>query len=133
MGYQTEFIRDIYFAINTLDTRKYGSKLSLQEEIKEAQRSNKRMIGLTLETRPDCISIKHIKRMREFNVTRLQIGVQHIDDTILKGVERGCMTKDIIYGNNLWKQNGGKVDWHLMPDLPGSSVEKDIEMFKKIF
>ena len=82
LGYQTEFIRDIYFAINTLDTRKYGSKLSLQEEIKEAQRSNKRMIGLTLETRPDCISIKQIKRFREFNVTRLQIGVQHIDDTI---------------------------------------------------
>ena len=133
LEYQKEFIRDIYFAINTLDTRNYENKLSLQEEIKEAQRSNKRMIGLTLETRPDCISIKQIKRLREFNVTRLQIGVQHIDDTILNGVERGCTTKDIIYGNNLWKQNGGKVDWHLMPDLPGSSVEKDIEMFKKIF
>ena len=132
LGYQEEYIRDIYYAINRLDTR-YGDKLSLDEEIKESQRSKRRMIGLTLETRPDCITLKQIRKLREFNVTRLQIGVQHIDDEILNGVDRGCTKKDIIYGNELWKQNGGKVDWHLMPDLPGSSVQKDIEMFEKIF
>ena len=132
LGYQKEYIRDIYYAINTLETR-YGNKLSLEEEMKESQRSQKRMIGLTLETRPDCISMKQVRKLREFNVTRLQIGVQHIDNDILNGVDRGCTTEDIIYGNDLWKQNGGKVDWHLMPDLPGSSVQKDIEMFEKIF
>ena len=132
LGYQKEYIRDIYFAINTLGER-CGDKLSLEEEIKESQRSQRRMIGLTLETRPDCVSLKQVKKLREFNVTRLQIGVQHIDNDILNIVERGCTTQDIIYGNQLWKQNGGKVDWHLMPDLPGSSVQKDIEMFQKIF
>tara|TARA_B100000686_G_C16785292_1_gene974802 strand:+ start:861 stop:2858 length:1998 start_codon:yes stop_codon:yes gene_type:complete len=132
LNYQKEYIRDIYYAINTLQ-RRYGEKLSLEEEIKGSERSQKRMIGLTIETRPDCISMKQIKKLREFNVTRLQIGVQHIDDSILNGVERGCTTRDTIYGNHLWKHNGGKVDWHLMPDLPGSSVQKDIEMFQKIF
>lgn len=132
LEYQKEFIRDIYYGINTL-TRRIGSKLSLEQEIGYAQTSPKRMIGLTLETRPDCINLRQIKKLREFNVTRLQIGVQHIDDDILEKIERGCTTKDTIYGNHLWKQNGGKVDWHLMPDLPGSSVEKDIEMFRKVF
>tara|TARA_B100001094_G_scaffold72638_1_gene68934 strand:- start:9793 stop:11805 length:2013 start_codon:yes stop_codon:yes gene_type:complete len=132
LEYQEEYIRDIYYSINTLP-RRFGTKGSLEEEIKYSEESKKRIIGLTLETRPDCISLRQVRRMRKFNVTRLQIGVQHIDNDILREIERGCTTEDIIYGNNLWKQNGGKVDWHLMPDLPGSSMERDISMFKKIF
>ena len=130
--YQMEFIRDIYYSINTLTTRS-GERGSLEYEINFAQKSRKRIIGLTLETRPDCISLKQIKKLREFNVTRLQIGVQHIDNEILEYIERDSTVEDTIYGNYLWKQNGGKVDWHLMPDLPGSSIEKDLEMFEKIF
>lgn len=132
LEYQKEFVRDIYYSINTL-THRGVPKASLEEEIEINQTSSKRLIGLTLETRPDCINLRQIKRMREFNVTRLQIGVQHIDDDILLEIQRGCYTNDTIKGNYLWKQNGGKVDWHLMPDLPGSSVEKDINMFEKIF
>ena len=52
---------------------------------------------------------------------------------VLEFINRGCYTKDTIYSTYLWKQNGGKIDWHLMPDLPGSSYEKDMEMFKEIF
>lgn len=132
LGYQKEFIRDIYYSINTLTTRQ-GVRGSLEEEINFSQNSKKRIIGLTLETRPDCISLKQVKKLREFNVTRLQIGVQHIDNGILKLIERDSTVEDTVYGNYLWKQNGGKVDWHLMPDLPGSSVTKDLEMFEKIF
>ena len=58
---------------------------------------------------------------------------RNIDNDILDIIERGCTNEDTIYGNYLWKHNGGKVDWHLMPDLPGSSIEKDLDMFKKIF
>tara|TARA_B100000214_G_scaffold373503_1_gene353968 strand:+ start:1226 stop:3253 length:2028 start_codon:yes stop_codon:yes gene_type:complete len=132
LDYQTSFIRDIYYSINSIDER-YSEKLSLKEEIKNAQTSSKRIIGLTLETRPDYINLKQIKRLREFNVTRLQIGVQHIHNDVLDYIERGCHLKDIIQGNNQWKQNGGKIDWHLMPDLPGSSIEKDMDMFQKLF
>jgi len=132
LEYQKEFIRDIYYSINSL-VRRGGNRLTLEEEIKYSEYSEKRIIGLTLETRPDCISLKQIKKLREFNVTRLQIGVQHIDNNILEYIERGCSNEHTILGNNLWKQNGGKVDWHLMPDLPSSSLQKDIDMFEKIF
>ena len=133
LEYQYEFIRDIYYSVNTLVDRTRLNKYSLDEEIDLNEKSDKRLIGLTLETRPDCINLRQIKKLRNYNVTRLQIGVQHIDDNILNKIERGCTTADTIRGNYLWKQNGGKVDWHLMPDLPGSSIEKDIEMFRKIF
>ena len=132
LEYQREFVRDIYYSINSLITRS-GERSSLAEEINFAQTSRKRIIGLTLETRPDCITLKQIKKLREFNVTRLQIGVQHTNNEILEYIERDSTVEDTIYGNYLWKQNGGKVDWHLMPDLPGSSIEKDLEMFEKIF
>jgi len=132
LNYQNEFIRDIYHGINNLTTR-CNEKLSLEKEIKLAETSEKRIIGLTIETRPDCINLKTIRKYRTFNITRLQIGVQHIDNDILKKIERGSTTNDTIKANHLWKHNGGKIDWHLMPDLPGSSVEKDLEMFRKIF
>lgn len=132
--YQWEFIRDIYSSINTLDDRKLSvTKLSLEEEIKLAETSKKRIIGLTIETRPDCVTLKQIKKYRKFNITRLQIGVQHINDDILNIIQRGCLTKDTIKSTYLWKQNGGKLDWHLMPDLPGSSIQEDIKMIDEIF
>ena len=132
-GYQDEFIRDIYFSINNLSSRNVKDKLSLEKEIENAQYSNHRIIGLTLETRPDCVTLKSVKKYRKYNVTRLQIGVQHIDDDILDAIQRGCHTEDTIRANYLWKQNGGKTDFHIMPDLPCSSVEKDIEMFSELF
>ena len=132
VGYQESFIRDIYYSVNTLKKRN-GTKHSLEEEINIAEKSDKRLIGLTLETRPDYINLRQIRRLRRFNVTRLQIGVQHIDDEILQEINRGCYLKDTIKGNNLWKINGGKIDWHLMPDLPGSSKEQDLQMFSEIF
>tara|TARA_B110000285_G_C15122593_1_gene618134 strand:- start:4 stop:2040 length:2037 start_codon:yes stop_codon:yes gene_type:complete len=133
IGYQDEFIRDIYHSINNLDRRDITEKLTLEKEINIAQHSKHRIIGLTLETRPDCVTLKRIKRYRKYNVTRIQLGIQHIDDDILDTIKRGCHTEDTIKGNNLWKQNGGKTDFHIMPDLPSSSVEIDINMFNEIF
>ena len=133
IGYQDEFIRDIYHSINTLSRRNVDVKLPLEKEIHFAQYSQHRIIGLTLETRPDCVTLKRVKRYRKYNVTRLQLGIQHIDNDILDAIQRGCHTEDTIQANNLWKQNGGKTDFHIMPDLPCSSVEKDIKMFNELF
>jgi ELP3 family radical SAM enzyme/protein acetyltransferase len=67
------------------------------------------------------------------NITRVQIGVQHFDDDVLKYIKRDCYLKDTINATYLLKQNGYKIDMHLMPDLPGSSFEKDMNMFQKLF
>jgi len=132
-NYREKFIKDIYYAVNSISDRN-TLNTNLYHEIKYNEYDAKhKLIGLTLETRPDCVTLKQIRQLRKFNVTRLQIGVQHIDNEILNMINRGCTTEDTIRATNLWKQNGGKIDWHLMPDLPGSSIEKDKEMFRKLF
>ena len=104
-------------------------KLSLQEEQELNETAECKVIGLTLETRPDHISPLELKRLRSLGCTRVQIGVQHTDDEILQKINRGCTTADAVKAVALLKQHCFKVDIHLMPDLPFSSVEADMDMF----
>ena len=62
----------------------------------------------------------------------LQLGIQHTDDTILKKVNRGCYLNDSISALQILKDYSFKVDAHWMPDLPGSSFEKDKDMFNYV-
>lgn len=134
LDYQESFIRDIYYSANVFycDRDARRSKKSLEEEITINETARCRVIGLTLETRPDFITKEELLRFRRYGVTRVQIGVQHTDDYILKKINRGCYLKDTVQAIRLLKNNGFKVDIHLMPDLPFSSYEKDKEMFERV-
>ena len=132
IGYQEEFIRDLYYSANTYYNDIKRDKLSLEEEIKLNESAKCRIIGLTLETRPDCINKREIMRFRRYGCTRVQIGVQHINDKILKDIERGCYLKHTVNALHVLKQNGYKIDIHLMPDLPGSNYDIDKNMFDTI-
>jgi ELP3 family radical SAM enzyme/protein acetyltransferase len=128
-AYRNQVIQEIYYSANSFqDTR---DPLSLEEEIKINETSKYRVIGLTLETRPDFITKTSIKDYRRWGVTRIQIGVQHYSDKILDGINRECHTKDTIRAIKLLKECGFKVVCHLMPDLPGSSPELDKWMFEQ--
>ena len=107
--YQEEYIRDLYYAANIFYKKKERERLSLEEEIQINQTSKCRIIGLTLETRPDCINKYEIERFRRFNCTRVQLGVQHIDNEILKKIERGCYNEDTIKALKLLKKNCYKL------------------------
>ena len=132
VGYQEEFIRDLYYAANTYYSDIKRNKLTLDNEIIYNQSAKCRIIGLTLETRPDCINKREIFKLRRYGCTRVQLGVQHIDDNILHGIDRGCYHKDTVNALQLLKHNCFKVDIHLMPDLPGSNFETDKKMFDSI-
>jgi ELP3 family radical SAM enzyme/protein acetyltransferase len=127
--YREQVIRELYWSANTVDEPR-DSK-TLDEEITINETSKYRIIGFTLETRPDNISPETIVQYRRWGVTRIQIGVQHYDDAILKKVNRKCYTKHTIEAIRLLKQAGLKVVVHLMPDLPGSSPEQDKYMFEQ--
>lgn len=131
--YQETFIRDLYYAANTFDDLSFTTsprpRLSLPDEIKLNETANCRIIGLTLETRPDQINPVELRRYRYFGVTRVQLGVQHTDNEILRYVNRRCTNEIAIEAIRMLKDAGFKVDIHLMPDLPSSSVEKDRQMF----
>lgn len=128
-----DFICDLYYAANTAfdDPTSLRPRGGLEEEQKLNETATCRMIGLTIETRPDMITKYEIRRLRRLGVTRVQLGAQHTDDEILKGVNRRAMVKDTKHALRLLKDSCFKVDLHWMPDLPGSSLEKDREMFRE--
>ena len=126
---RNKFINECYYAANTYGLENDREILSLEEEQKINETSHYRIIGLTIETRPDFINKSSLKRYRNYGVTRVQIGVQHYDDEILRKINRQCYTKDTIKAIRLLKQVGMKVVVHLMPDLPGSNPELDKWMF----
>ncbi|MCD4705817.1 radical SAM protein, partial [bacterium] len=117
-----------------------SSKIKISElkeqlflEQKKNEKTKYRIVGLTLETRPDYINEKEIISFRNLGCTRVEIGVQAIDDKILKLNKRGSDVKDIITATKLLRQAGFKICYHLMPNLPGATPAKDLVMFKKIF
>lgn len=131
--YQERFIRDIYYAANTLyDTLPLRAPDNLENEKLLNETTKCRIIGLTLETRPDFITYTEIKKLLRYGCTRVQIGVQHLDDNVLRKINRGCQTKDTIKAIRLLKNAGFKVDIHLMPDLPNSSFWSDFSMLSDV-
>ncbi|MDA3802353.1 MAG: tRNA uridine(34) 5-carboxymethylaminomethyl modification radical SAM/GNAT enzyme Elp3 [Patescibacteria group bacterium] len=107
-----------------------------KELLKEQKRNEKakyKIIGLTLETRPDYINEEEIIEMRKLGCTRVEIGVQAIDDKILNISNRGHGVKETIKATSLLRKYGFKVTYHLMPGLPGATAKKDFEMFKEVF
>lgn len=132
--YREEFIRDIYFASNTFmsSTASIHCKrqpMSLLEEKKLNKNATCKVIGLTLETRPDTINARELRLFRSYGCTRIQLGIQHIDDDVLKAIRRQCSDATNTKAIKLLKDCGFKVDAHFMPNLPGSSIEKDTNMF----
>ena len=125
--YREQVIRELYWAANSVESER--DSLTVEEEIRINETARYRIIGFTLETRPDNITKETIQQYRRWGVTRIQIGVQHYDNDILRKVNRKCYTKDTIRAIRLLKQAGLKVVVHLMPDLPGSSPEQDKWMF----
>ncbi|NTW22510.1 tRNA uridine(34) 5-carboxymethylaminomethyl modification radical SAM/GNAT enzyme Elp3 [Candidatus Falkowbacteria bacterium] len=117
-----------------------GAKLSLgrmKERLVVEQRRNEtakhRIIGLTLETRPDYIDERELQEMREFGCTRVELGVQAIDDKILEMNKRGHDLAAVTAATALLRRFGFKITYHLMPGLPGSTPAKDLKMFKQLF
>ena len=112
----TYYAMNIYYDYKT--TGELREMLSLAEEQKINETAALRMIGLTIETRPDRITLPVVHFFRELGITRVQIGVQHTDDAVLAYVNRNCTNAQNKAGIRILKENGFKTDIHLMLDLP---------------
>ena len=148
--YQTWFIKECFRACNNRycgnslgfeyksSTKRLHSPTGLwSQQLQQLQKINEkashRIVGLTLETRPDYIDEKEILRMRELGATRIELGVQSIYDDVLEFNKRGHSIAETIKATRLLKEAGFKVNYHMMPDLPGSNYKKDLAMFKELF
>jgi ELP3 family radical SAM enzyme/protein acetyltransferase len=90
------------------------------------------VVGLGIETRPDEITELELIRFRRYGVTRVEIGVQHTDDQLLKKVNRGHTLTDSKRAIRLLKDYAFKVEIHIMTDLPGATPEGDKECYRLV-
>lgn len=114
------------------EVKNHRKMLTIEEEISINELAIYGVIGLSIETRPDHIVKRNVKLYLKWGITRIQIGVQHLDDSILTKIKRDCYLKDTINAIRLLKGVGLKIVIHLMPDLPGSSPRLDNWMFNEI-
>ena len=132
-NYQTEFIRDLFYAANTYsETGLVRDKMHILDEQRDNESAKYRIIGISLETRPDLITKYELLRFRMLGCTRVQIGIQHTNDEILLLINRGHTAQCSVDAIRLLKNYGFKVDAHIMPDLPGSTPALDKLMMEDI-
>jgi elongator complex protein 3 len=125
--YQEWFVRRCFDALNKVEA---GS-------LEEAQRLNEsaphRNVGLVVETRPDYITPEEVYRLRRLGATKVQLGVQSLDDAILALNRRGHTVADTHRALRLLRLAGFKIVVHWMPNLLGAAPESDLADFRRLW
>ena len=126
-SYQREFVKRAFDALNGFDS----------PDLMAAQNANEtapsRMIGLTIETKPDWALAKDVDLSLELGCTRYELGVQTVFDEILRATHRGHTMRETVESFQVVKDAGLKLCAHVMPGQPGSSYENDLETFRQMF
>ncbi|NJE11048.1 tRNA uridine(34) 5-carboxymethylaminomethyl modification radical SAM/GNAT enzyme Elp3 [Thermococcus sp. MAR1] len=105
----------------------------LEDEQRKNERAKVRMVGLTIETRPDWAFERQIDRMLRLGTTRVELGVQTVFNFIHERTKRGHGVEEIVKATQLLRDAGLKINYHIMPGLPGSNFERDLYTFQAIF
>jgi len=106
---------------------------NLKNEQKKNENSKIKCVGLTIETRPDFAKLEHANEMLRLGCTRVELGVQTVYEEILKKIGRGHTVKDSINATRTLKDLGFKINYHMMPGLPGVGYREDLNSLKEIF
>ncbi len=152
--YKIDFIKQLYDACNTFCTLaiknltgtanwKYAFEItnqdqiqlsaSLEEAIQINETAEHRIIGLTIETRPEFVTDQNCRDRRAMGVTRIEMGVQSTDDVVLDLNKRGHHLAEVEKALHKIRQYAFKFSIHIMPGLYGSTVEKDIQTFRDVY
>ncbi len=122
--YQENFVKGCFDGMN-------GSVSgSLEESILLNETAKRRCIGLTVETKPDWFMEREIEESLKYGTTKVELGVQIIDEDVLRMNHRGHGIDEITRSTLLSKDAGLKIVYHVMPGMYGSSYEKDLESFR---
>ena len=125
--YQYRFVKDCYDALNGIPSH------SLEEAKQLNENAEHRCVGLCIETRPDFCGEAEIKSMLDFGTTRVELGVQTLDDEVHGLTKRGHGVAEVISATRRLRDYGFKVHYHWMPGLPGSTAEHDLELSRQLF
>jgi elongator complex protein 3 len=126
-GYQTWFVQRCLDAMNGFDS----------PDLEQAQLANeqaaRRNVGLVIETRPDYVSNEEIRQLRALGVTKVQLGAQSLDDSILALNHRGHTVADLRQAMRRLRRAGFKLVLHWMPNLLGATPASDRQDFTRLW
>ncbi|MGB8644948.1 MAG: tRNA uridine(34) 5-carboxymethylaminomethyl modification radical SAM/GNAT enzyme Elp3 [Anaerolineae bacterium] len=125
--YQEWFIR------RCLDAMNGEPSATLSEAQKRNETAAHRNVGLVIETRPDSITLDEARRLRWLGVTKVQLGVQSLDDAILALNNRGHGVEAVRQAVRILRLAGFKLHMHWMPNLLGATPESDRLDFRRLF
>ncbi len=147
ISYQSWFIRRCFDAANAFGASALPAKTLPMDsddagdatlaELFAAQLQNEtaphRIIGVTIETRPDYVTLDEIDRLCELGVTRVELGVQTLEEPVLSLIVRDHGVAQVVQATQWLKDAGFKVAYHLMPNLPGATPASDLESARRLF
>lgn len=152
--YKIEFIKWLYDACNTFDefwqmtqdglieantrsleleTLPFVFPETLAESIVINETAGNRMIGLTIETRPEYVTHENCRLWREMGITRIEMGIQSMFDDVLDANKRGHGIEQVRLAMHMLRSYAFKISCHFMPGLYGSTVDLDIQTFVLAF
>ncbi|MDQ6984754.1 MAG: tRNA uridine(34) 5-carboxymethylaminomethyl modification radical SAM/GNAT enzyme Elp3 [Candidatus Dojkabacteria bacterium] len=124
-----------YVALETYDRK--TSVDDLWKELEDLHKTNAirkiRCVGLVLETRPDLITEKEVYRMRRLGATKVQLGIQVLDDNISDLNKRGEHKVHTANAFALLRKAGFKIHAHMMPNLYGARPEIDLKSWHELY
>ena len=122
-----------YFIRNLHDALSGHHSSTVEEAISYSEQSTTKCIGITIETRPDYCLKPHLSEMLGYGCTRIEIGVQSVYESVARETNRGHTVASVCHSFHLAKDCGFKVVTHMMPDLPNTGLERDLEGFREFF
>lgn len=99
-------------------------------EIAKEFKDEKLIDKIRLSTRPDYIDHYILTYLKEYGVDIIELGVQSLDEDVLKKSGRGHSVQDVIEASKLIKEYNIVLGHQIMPGLPGDTFEKDINTTK---
>jgi elongator complex protein 3 len=125
--YQEWFLKRCFDAMNGVVSTDLAGAQAVNETALH------RNVGLVIETRPDNIDQDEIAWLRRLGVTKVQMGVQSLDDRILALNQRGHTVAETIQAVALLRAAGFKIVLHWMPNLLGATLQSDREDFAHLW
>ncbi len=139
--YQEWFVRRCFEAMNAIPLLRGAATTQLStaegQGMRETHLLNEsaphRNVGLSVETRPDEVSPAELAWFRSLGVTKVQMGVQSMDDRILELNQRGHTVAEALRATALLRAAGFKIVLHWMPNLLGATPDSDRLDFPRLW
>lgn len=93
---------------------------------------NKSVDSIRISTRPDYINIEILKNLKKYNVKTIELGVQSMDDLVLKSSKRGHTASDVIRASIIINLFGIELGFQIMVGLPNSTKQSEIMTITKL-